>query len=153
MLAASSPNRAEVLAGFFLAGYLGLSVPVLGLGVAAQFVAPKVALLAFAALLLAGALLSAAAPRRALRVAPSAAWLKPPPYGGKAANREGPGRRRADELDMASFVMPAAVRGRRTFSSQAVWLALCGAWLIAVVGRGRRARRVTATRASCWSAW
>ena len=73
VLAASSPNRAEVLAGFFLAGYLGLSVPVLGLGVAAQFVAPKVALLAFAALLLAGALLSAAAPRRALRVAPSAA--------------------------------------------------------------------------------
>ena len=73
VLAASSPNRAEVLAGFFLAGYLGLSVPVLGLGVAAQFMAPKVALLAFAALLLAGALLSAAAPRRALRVAPSAA--------------------------------------------------------------------------------
>ena len=73
VLAASSPNRAEVLAGFFLAGYLGLSVPVLGLGVAAQFMAPKVALLAFAALLLAGALLSAAAPRRALRGATSAA--------------------------------------------------------------------------------
>ena len=65
VLAASSANRAEVLAGLFLAGYLGLSVPVLGLGVAGQFVAPKVALLAFAALLLAGALLSAAAPRRA----------------------------------------------------------------------------------------
>ena len=73
VLAASSPNRAEVLAGFFLAGYLGLSVPVLGLGVAAQFMAPKVALLAFAALLLTGALLSATAPRRAPRVAPSAA--------------------------------------------------------------------------------
>ena len=73
VLAASSPNRAEVLAGFFLAGYLGLSVPVLGLGVAAQFMAPKVALLAFAALLLTGALLSATAPRRAPRAAPSAA--------------------------------------------------------------------------------
>ena len=73
VLAASSPNRAEVLAGFFLAGYLGLSVPVLGLGVATQFMAPKVALLAFAALLLTGALLSAAAPRRALRAAASAA--------------------------------------------------------------------------------
>ena len=69
LLAAASPNRAEVLAGFFLAGYLGLSVPVLGLGVAAQFVAPKVALLGFAALLLTGALASAAAPRRALRAA------------------------------------------------------------------------------------
>ena len=34
---------------------------------------------------------------------------------------------------MASFVMPAAVRGRRTFSSQSLWLALCGAWLIAVL--------------------
>ncbi|MDA0138785.1 MFS transporter [Solirubrobacter deserti] len=53
-LAAASPNRAEVLAGFFLAGYLGLSVPVLGLGVASQFMAPKVALLGFAALLLVG---------------------------------------------------------------------------------------------------
>ena len=68
--------------GIFLAGYLGLAVPVIGLGVLAQFVAPKVALLAFAALLLAGALLSAAAPRRALR-AGAVGGLKPPPYGGK----------------------------------------------------------------------
>ena len=34
---------------------------------------------------------------------------------------------------MASFVMPAAVRGRRALSSQSFWLALCGAWLIAVL--------------------
>ena len=34
---------------------------------------------------------------------------------------------------MASFVMPAAVRGRRTCSSQSLWLALCGAWLIVVL--------------------
>ena len=68
VLAAASPNRAEVLAGFFLAGYLGLSVPVLGLGVASQFMEPKVALLGFAALLLTAALLSAA-PRK--RLAPA----------------------------------------------------------------------------------
>lgn len=76
VLAAASENRAEVLAGFFLAGYLGLSVPVLGLGVATQFVAPRVALLAFAALLLAGALVSAWPRRRAAAVpapAPTAA--------------------------------------------------------------------------------
>jgi predicted MFS family arabinose efflux permease len=70
VLAAASENRAEVLAGFFLAGYLGLSVPVLGLGVATQFVAPKVALLAFAALLLAGAFVSAW-PRRSARPLPA----------------------------------------------------------------------------------
>ena len=72
-LAAASENRAEVLAGFFLAGYLGLSVPVLGLGIATQFVEPKVALLAFAALLLTGAIASSW-PRRSTRtVAPQAA--------------------------------------------------------------------------------
>jgi hypothetical protein len=67
----AGPERsAEVLAGFFLAGYVGLSVPVLGLGILDQFVAPKVALLAFAALLLAGigtsarSLLGGARPRR-----------------------------------------------------------------------------------------
>jgi MFS family permease len=51
---AAPQRRAEVLAGFFLAGYVGLSVPVLGLGVLDQVVEPRVALLAFAALLLAG---------------------------------------------------------------------------------------------------
>lgn len=51
---AAPERRAEVLAGFFLAGYAGLSVPVLGLGVLDQVVAPKVALLVFAVLLLAG---------------------------------------------------------------------------------------------------
>jgi MFS family permease len=52
-------GRAEVLAGFFLAGYVGLSVPVLTLGVLAQFVDLRIALLAFAALLLAGVLAAA----------------------------------------------------------------------------------------------
>jgi hypothetical protein len=49
---ATPERRAEVLAGFFLAGYIGISVPVLGLGILGQFVEPKIALLAFAALLL-----------------------------------------------------------------------------------------------------
>ena len=36
-----------VLAGFFLAGYVGLSVPVLGRGILGQFTDPQVALRAF----------------------------------------------------------------------------------------------------------
>lgn len=51
---AAPERRAEVLAGFFLAGYGGISVPVLGLGILGQLVDLKVALLAFAGLLLAG---------------------------------------------------------------------------------------------------
>jgi MFS family permease len=42
--------RAEVLAGFFLGAYLGLSVPVVGLGVATQWVPPREAMLAFVVL-------------------------------------------------------------------------------------------------------
>jgi MFS family permease len=52
-------RRAEVLAGFFLAGYIGIFGPVLGLGILGQFTQPKVALLAFAALLLGGIAASA----------------------------------------------------------------------------------------------
>jgi MFS family permease len=40
--------RAEVLAGFFLAGYVGLSVPVVGVGIALQYVSVNVTLLVFA---------------------------------------------------------------------------------------------------------
>jgi MFS family permease len=47
-------NRAEALAGFFLAAYIGLSVPVIGVGVATSFVAARTALLGFAALTLLG---------------------------------------------------------------------------------------------------
>jgi MFS family permease len=43
--------RAEVLAGFFLGAYLGLSLPVVGLGVATQWVAPRAAMIAFVALI------------------------------------------------------------------------------------------------------
>ncbi|MEA2443481.1 MAG: hypothetical protein QOJ12_773 [Thermoleophilales bacterium] len=56
---ATPERRAEVVAGFFLAGYVGISVPILGLGILGQFIQPKVALLAFAALLLAGTAASA----------------------------------------------------------------------------------------------
>jgi predicted MFS family arabinose efflux permease len=42
--------RAEVLAGFFLGAYLGLSLPVVGLGIATQWVPPRQAMIAFVAL-------------------------------------------------------------------------------------------------------
>lgn len=50
---------AEALAGYFLAGYLGLSVPVIGLGLALQSVSTRGALLGFA-VVIAAALLAAA---------------------------------------------------------------------------------------------
>jgi hypothetical protein len=53
-------NRAEVLALFFVVGYIGLSIPAVGLGVLAQIVAPKTALLIFGAALIASAAASAA---------------------------------------------------------------------------------------------
>jgi MFS family permease len=49
-------HRAEALAGLFLAGYAGLAVPVIGLGILTQVVTPRVALLIFAGALLAGVL-------------------------------------------------------------------------------------------------
>jgi hypothetical protein len=44
----TSEHRAEALAGLFLAGYAGLSFPVVGLGVALEYVTPRAALLGFA---------------------------------------------------------------------------------------------------------
>ena len=44
-------NRAEALAGMFLAAYLGLAGPVIGLGVLTQFVSARLSLLVFAGLL------------------------------------------------------------------------------------------------------
>jgi len=58
---ASPTSRGEALAGLFLAGYLGLAVPVLLLGLAAQYVAAPFALLGFSAVVL---VISAAAGRR-----------------------------------------------------------------------------------------
>jgi hypothetical protein len=47
--AVARPNaRAEALAGFFLAGYIGLSGPVLGIGIALPHISVRVTLLAFA---------------------------------------------------------------------------------------------------------
>jgi predicted MFS family arabinose efflux permease len=46
-------RRGETLAGLFLAAYLGLAVPILGLGVATRYVSTPVALLGFVAVLLA----------------------------------------------------------------------------------------------------
>ena len=54
-VAVSDPTRrAESLAGIFLAGYIGLAVPVVGLGLLTQSLEPRVALLVFSVLLAAG---------------------------------------------------------------------------------------------------
>jgi MFS family permease len=48
MLIAEPTRRAESLAGILLAGYVGLSVPAIGLGIALRDVSPKATLLGFA---------------------------------------------------------------------------------------------------------
>ena len=60
-------SRAEALAGMFLAGYIGLSVPVLALGVMTQYLSPRVSLVIFTGVLAAAIL---AATPRLLRRAP-----------------------------------------------------------------------------------
>lgn len=57
---ADPTERAGALATYFTAGYVGVTVPVIGLGVALLYVSPQVALLAFA--LIVGAGILAAAP-------------------------------------------------------------------------------------------
>ena len=47
---AAPESRAEVLAGFFLGAYVGLTVPVVGLGIATQHVSARSAMVVFAAL-------------------------------------------------------------------------------------------------------
>jgi hypothetical protein len=48
VIASSGPEaRAGALATFFMAGYVGVSLPVLGIGVALQYFSPRVTLLAF----------------------------------------------------------------------------------------------------------
>jgi hypothetical protein len=49
-------HRAEALAGVFLAAYIGLAGPVVGLGVLTQLVPARVSLLVFAGILAAGIL-------------------------------------------------------------------------------------------------
>jgi hypothetical protein len=45
---AGTSSRAEVMAGFFLAAYIGLSLPVIALGVILNFVTARSAMLVFA---------------------------------------------------------------------------------------------------------
>jgi MFS family permease len=52
-------NRAETLAGIYLAAYIGLAGPVVGLGLLTQLVSVRMSLLVFAASLAAGLLLAA----------------------------------------------------------------------------------------------
>jgi MFS family permease len=58
---ASDENRAEALAGLFLAAYIGLAGPVIGLGVVIQYLSPRVSLLLFALVLGGGILIAAPA--------------------------------------------------------------------------------------------
>jgi MFS family permease len=58
---ATPDSRAEALAGMFLAGYIGLSLPVLGLGVMTQYLSARVSLVIFTGVLAAAIL--AATPR------------------------------------------------------------------------------------------
>lgn len=55
---AAPENRGEVLAGIFLASYLGLAVPVVGIGVATQSVTITAALTGFAVVIISIALLT-----------------------------------------------------------------------------------------------
>jgi MFS family permease len=57
--AADPAERAGALATYFTAGYVGVSLPVIGLGVALQYVSPRVALLIFAVIVGAGILAAA----------------------------------------------------------------------------------------------
>jgi MFS family permease len=56
---ASDDDRAGALATYFTAGYVGVSLPVLGAGVALQYLSPRVTLLIFAAAVAAGILAAA----------------------------------------------------------------------------------------------
>jgi MFS family permease len=57
---APAGRRGETLAGLFLAAYFGIAAPVLGLGLATQFVSAQVAVLGFAAVLVAVAAMAIA---------------------------------------------------------------------------------------------
>jgi hypothetical protein len=60
VIATASPaDRAGALATYFTAGYVGVSLPVLGAGVALQYLSPRVTLLIFAAAVAIGILAAA----------------------------------------------------------------------------------------------
>jgi MFS family permease len=54
-------SRAEVMAGYFLGAYLGLSLPVVGLGIATQFASARAVMVVFAAIVAAAVVLSSRA--------------------------------------------------------------------------------------------
>jgi hypothetical protein len=64
---AGAADRAGALATFFTAAYLGLALPVLGLGIALQFLTPRVTLLIFAVAVGLGILAAAFLARRPSR--------------------------------------------------------------------------------------
>jgi hypothetical protein len=62
-------TRAEALAGLFLAGYVGLSLPVVGAGIALQYLDARTTLLGFAAIEVVAIAALTLAPRRGARAA------------------------------------------------------------------------------------
>ena len=76
----TTENRAEALAGLFLAGYVGLAGPVVGLGLLTRYTSPRMSLLVFAGLLAVAVV--AAAPALLRRGAPA----------GPRAERDAPAR-------------------------------------------------------------
>jgi hypothetical protein len=66
-------SRAEVMAGFFLGAYVGLSVPVVGLGIATQYAPARDVMLVFVAIVAVAIAASARAViSRAAEAAPAA---------------------------------------------------------------------------------
>jgi len=68
---APAESRAEVLAGYFLGAYIGLSVPVIGLGIATEYVPARDVMLGFAAVAVGAIALSAAAVIRSANAQPA----------------------------------------------------------------------------------
>jgi MFS family permease len=72
VISTSAPDdRASVLASFFTAGFIGLSVPVVGLGVALQHLSPRVTLLIFGVVVSLGILAAAPVLVRPVDASPS----------------------------------------------------------------------------------
>jgi MFS family permease len=68
--AALPEARAEVLAGFFLGAYIGLSVPVIGLGIASLYLPARDVMLVFIVLVLAALIAAVASIRRQPEIRP-----------------------------------------------------------------------------------
>jgi MFS family permease len=83
----SQEHRAEALAGLFLAAYLGLSGPVIGLGALTQIASTRVSLLVFAGLLAVG-ILAATPALLGRHRAPIHATQMPPPERNNDANEQ-----------------------------------------------------------------